>query len=186
LPNKTAVVGVGNLLMGDEGIGVRVIQALEQEPLPKGVALFDGGTAFHALTGELAAFKKWIIVDAVNGGGPPGEIYRVAWEQILQGINARGSVHDLAVSLHDLGVVETLMLERFVDQVSPHPRFSDVSEIVIVGIEPESVALSLELSPTVRAKLPLLLQAVRDELGRTSGPRPGRQRVHSLNEEEPS
>jgi hydrogenase maturation protease len=186
LCNKTAVVGVGNLLMGDEGVGVRVIQALGQEPLPKGVALFDGGTAFHALTVELAVFEKWIIVDAVTGGGPPGEIYRLAWEQVLQGIKSRGSVQDLAVSLHDLGVVETLMLERFVDQVSPQPRFSEVSEIVILGIEPERIELSLELSPIVESKLPLLLQAVRDELERAPRPFLGRQCVHTLNEEEPS
>jgi hydrogenase maturation protease len=192
-PYKTAVVGVGNILMGDEGIGVRIVQALEQEPLPEGAALFDGGTAFHELIGELAVFQKWIIVDAVNGGEPPGAIYRLELQEILDGIRQNagssdpGSVQNLGpVSLHDIGVIEALMLERFVDSYSSRPRFLDVTEVVILGIEPESVELSLELSPTLERLLPLLLQAVRDELLRTPSPPPGRQGVHPLCKEEPT
>lgn len=178
-PRKTAVVGVGNLLMGDDGIGVRVIQALEREPLPRDVALFDGGTAFHALTGELASYQKWIIVDAVNGGGLPGEIYRLEWEQDLKGAQPFGPV-----SLHDLGVIEALMLERLTDRAAPTPRFSDVSEVVIVGVEPERVELSLELSPTLESQLPRLLQTVRRELERPADRPVSREGVYACNEEE--
>jgi hydrogenase maturation protease len=175
-----AVVGVGNLLMGDEGVGVRVVQALEQEPLPKGVALFDAGTAFQALTGELALFEKWIIVDAVNGGGQPGELYRLAWEEVREGVQGR------SMSLHDLGVVEAVLLERLVDRASPNPRSIDVPEVIVLGIEPERIELSLELSATVERRLPELLRVVWSELERAPGQLPNRADVHNCNEEEPS
>jgi hydrogenase maturation protease len=185
--HKTAVVGVGNLLMGDEGVGIRVIQALEQQPLSRDVALFDGGTALQALIGELAHYNRWIIVDAVNGGGLPGEIYRLEWDDLLAG-TARGKTRlgCIPLSLHDLGVIETLMLERIADRASPTPRLPDATEIVILGIEPEKVELSLELSQTLERQLPLLLQAVRDELGRAPDSSWGKPDVHAHNEEEPS
>jgi hydrogenase maturation protease len=186
-PYKTAIVGAGNLLMADEGIGVRVVQALDRELLPNGVALFDAGTAFQALIGELAGFDKWIIVDAVNGGGRPGEIYRLEWAQLLEGFRGCGSIQDHSpVSLHDLGVIETLMLERLVDRAFPASRFSRATEVVVLGIEPERIELSLELSPTVECQLPALLEAVRDELERTQNPSPRREGVSFCNEEERS
>jgi hydrogenase maturation protease len=171
--SKTAIVGVGNILMGDEGIGIRVIQALERAPLPENVTLVDGGTAFQALTAELAVFDKLIIVDAVNGGAAPGTIYVYQLEEILEGRRqarksaSRGSngSADMA-SLHDIGVVEALMLERLVGASRNAPSVAD-GEVVIVGIEPARVELSVELSPLLEAKLPELLQTVLRELERT-------------------
>ena len=111
--SKTAVIGVGNILMGDEGIGVRAIQALEHESLPKDVTLIDGGTAFPALAGDLTDYSKLIIVDAVNGGASPGTIYRFQLEEILKGQSQTQSEPSTPsrntgagiLSLHDLGVI---------------------------------------------------------------------------------
>jgi hydrogenase maturation protease len=175
-----AVVGVGNLVMGDEGIGVRVIQALEQEPLPQGVATFDAGTAFQALIGALAPFAKWIIVDAVKGGGRPGDIYRLGWEDAVEGVRGR------PLSLHDLGVIEALLLEQLVDRASPHPGFVEPREVVFLGMEPGRIALSLELSPRVEQRLPELIRVVRDEVGWAPRMLPSQESVHNCNEEEPS
>jgi hydrogenase maturation protease len=169
--SKTAIVGVGNILMGDEGIGVRAIQALEHSALPENVTLIDGGTAFPTLAGELTDFDKLIIVDAVNGGASPGTIYRFQIEELLEGQRpptasvADGDADTGPISLHDLGIVETLILERFHQDV----RRTRHNEVVIVGIEPESVALSIELSPTLEARLPQLVQAVLGEIAQTSG-----------------
>jgi hydrogenase maturation protease len=187
----TAVVGVGNILMGDEGVGVRVVQALEKGPLPEGVVLFDGGTAFQALMGELARFSKLVIVDAVDGGEPPGTIYRLGLDQILPGTGANGSSPERGpmrylgpLSLHDLGVIEALMLERLAHHVSPTPRVSDETQIVVIGIQPARIEPSMELSAPLVRHLPALLQAVRDELGER--PRQGaRPSWHTLKEEEP-
>ena len=84
---RIAVVGVGNILMGDEGIGVKVVEELRKERLPEGVELFDGGTAFHVLVDDLIDFDKLIIVDAVLGGESPGTIYRFEFGELEEMIS---------------------------------------------------------------------------------------------------
>jgi len=101
------------------------------------------------LMGQLSEFDKLVIVDAVKGGGPPGTIYRLALDEIE-------SDPSRILSLHDLGVLETLRIERLIGDVP--------EEVVIVGIEPERVEPSLELSPVLREKLPELIRAVLEEL----------------------
>ena len=149
---RTAVIGVGNVLMGDEGIGVRVVEALGQRGLPPGVELLDGGTAFHALTGELTEFDKLVIVDAVKGGGTPGTVYRFGLEELEK----CETVVMAALSLHEVGVLETLKLERLVGQIP--------DEIVFIGVEPQRIEPSTKLSPVLQKKLPLAVQAVLEEL----------------------
>jgi hydrogenase maturation protease len=164
--SRTAVVGIGNILMGDEGIGVKAVWALERQSLAAGIELFDGGTAFQALTGQLVGFDKLIIVDAVHGGEPPGTIYRLGLEDVLE--NKRqtqaqpGSLSPL--SLHDVGVIEALMMERLAATVSPGHVTSDRQSTVIIGIEPAKIELSMELSPTLQHRLPAVVQTVLEEL----------------------
>ena len=140
---------MGNILMGDEGIGVKAIEQLQGRDLPVQVELFDGGTAFHTLVGELGSFDKLIIVDAVKGGKPSGTVYRSALGEVE---GTRGTT----LSLHDIGVVETLMLERLVHRIP--------EDIVFIGVEPERIELSTELSPALRRKLPELVQTVLEEI----------------------
>jgi hydrogenase maturation protease len=177
---KTAVVGVGNVLMGDDGIGVQVVWALERQTLPDGIELFDGGTVFQALAGQLTGFHKLIIVDAVHGGDPPGTIYRFTLEEIL-GKKRRtqappGSLG--ALSLHDVGVIEALMLERLAESTSPGRALSlskggsaaDLRSTVIIGIEPAKVELSMKLSPTLRQRFPVLVQTILEECAEEEEP----------------
>ena len=146
---RIAVIGVGNILMGDEGVGVRAVEELGRLKLPEGVQLIDAGTAIHSLMGRLSEFDKLVIIDAVKGGRPPGTIYRLALDEIE-------SDPSRILSLHDLGVLETLRIERLIGDVP--------EEVVIVGIEPERVEPSLELSPVLRERLPELIRAVLEEL----------------------
>jgi hydrogenase maturation protease len=157
---------VGNILMGDEGIGVRAIEALEDQALPKGTALYDAGTAFYALTGELADFDKLVIVDACHGGCPPGTIYRLPLDEILEGGQV-GASRNGSLSLHDVGVIEALMLERLTERTSSARRSTNGlsnAEVVIVGVEPARVELSMELSPAMQERLPNLVQTILGEL----------------------
>lgn len=147
---RIAVVGIGNILMGDEGVGVKVVEELRREKLPEGVELFDAGTAFHALIGELVEFDKLVIVDAVKGGEPPGTIYRFELEEIENKGTGPG------LSLHEVGVMETLILERLVHRIP--------ERIVFIGIEPMRIELSVELSPVLKGKLPELVRLVLEEL----------------------
>ena len=158
-------MGIGNILMADEGIGVKVVWALECHSLAPGIELFDGGTAFQALTGQLLGFDKLIIVDAVRGGGTPGTIYRLGLDEILENKRqSKAQPGSLPLSLHDVGVLEALMLERLAEQVSPDPVKSDRQSTVIIGIEPATIEPSMELSPTLQHRFPAVVQTVLEEL----------------------
>jgi hydrogenase maturation protease len=151
--------------MGDEGIGVKVVWTLEHQSLAPGIELFDGGTAFQALTGQLVSFDKLIIVDAVRGGEPPGTIYRLGLEEIME--NKRQTTaqpRSWPLSLHDVSVIEALMLERLAEKASPGHVASDWQSTVIIGIEPAKIEPSMELSPTLQHRLPAVVQTVLEEL----------------------
>jgi hydrogenase maturation protease len=171
---KTAVVGVGNLLMADDGIGVRAIWALKRQSLPDGIELLDGGTAFPTLAGQLAGFQKLIIVDAVRAGAPPGTILKFGLEEILRMDCIRHAKRQIkapsrspgALSLHDVGVIEALMLERLAFHTSPGRAADAWNSVLFIGIEPDKVELSMELSPTLKERLPVLVQTILEECTR--------------------
>jgi len=73
---KTLVLGLGNVLMGDEGIGVHIVQALEKRTLPAGVECLDGGTGGFVLLEPLQNAGRVILIDAAADGNPPGTVSR--------------------------------------------------------------------------------------------------------------
>jgi len=151
MKKRVAVVGVGNILMGDEGAGVAVIGELASKTDPDVVELIDAGTAFLAVVQDLKDYEKIIIVDTARGGGPPGTVYRFGINDI------RGE--ETFISLHDIGVVDSLKLERLVGMVP--------EDIVFFGIEPERVELSMELSPAVKEKLEYAADRILEEIEQT-------------------
>jgi hydrogenase maturation protease len=74
--NKTLVLGLGNVIMGDEGVGVHVVRALEQHPLPANVECLDGGTGGFTLLEPLQEAGRIILIDAAADGNPPGTVTR--------------------------------------------------------------------------------------------------------------
>lgn len=146
---KRVVLGIGNLLMRDDGIGVHAIRALDGR-LPKDVELVDGGTAGCDLLPYMTGAEKIIIIDALQGGGPPGAVYRLTpqdcEEQSLGG----------TISLHDLGIMVVLHdLELLEGQMPP---------VVIIGVEPKEIDWGMELTPEVEKSLPRVLELVEREL----------------------
>jgi hydrogenase maturation protease len=147
---RIVIVGVGNVLLKDEGIGVHVVRALQEMSLasPGGdVEVVDGGTSPGALDRAEGA-DKLIIVDAARGGGEPGTIYRFAPDEV-------SGEPKLLTSLHDLGLLDSL---RMMESVGDPPR-----ETVIIGVEPAEVDWGLELTPTLRGKLPDVVRRVVEE-----------------------
>jgi hydrogenase maturation protease len=138
--------------MGDEGIGVRVVEALRERALPAEVEIFDGGTAFYALTGVLADFDRLVIVDAVEGGGVPGTVYRFG----LGALEGCETAAMPALSLHDMSVIQALKLEQLVGRIP--------EEVVFVGVEPCRMEPSTELSPLLEEKLPTVVRAVLEQV----------------------
>jgi len=141
---RTVVVGVGNTLMRDDGIGVCIARALMDAELPKGVEAIDAGTSADAAY-ALASADRVLILDAARLGGPPGTVYRLtAEEAALTGDGVR--------SCHDMGLVQTLRT------VSAGPV------VEVLGIEPKEIEWGIGLSAEVEASVPHILQIVLQEL----------------------
>ena len=150
-PCPTLVLGLGNVLLRDEGVGVRVVEAMGQVELPSDVELFDGATAGFDLIEVLADRQRVIVVDAVDGPGEPGTVLRLGPEDLVPR-DGRG------LSLHEVGLLEALAL---VEQLSTAPR-----EVVIYGVQPEQVTWGLSLSPRIARLVPKVVELVLAELGR--------------------
>jgi len=140
------VLGIGNVLLRDEGIGCHVVHALEGIPLPD-VKIIDGGTCPDVLQ-LLEDADKLVIVDAVKGGGTPGQIYRFHLEDITL-------EQKPFLSLHDMGLVDNLMLMQL---------WHSIGETIIIGVEPKELEWGLELSPELREKMPQIIDAILSEL----------------------
>ena len=141
-PPRILIAGLGNYLLGDDGIGVHAVRALQQTP-PPGAVLAEVGTAVLDALHLLEWADKILAIDAMQAGGTPGTIYAFGAE------DAAGP--GMQVSLHELNLLAAL---RFLPrQAKP--------EILIVGIEPETIDYGLDLSPAVAAALPELTQEVR-------------------------
>jgi len=140
------VLGIGNILLKDEGVGCHVVHALEGIPLPE-VKIIDGGTCPDVLQ-LLEDADKLVIVDAVKGGGTPGQIYRFHLEDITL-------EQKPFLSLHDMGLVDNLMLMQL---------WRNIGEAVIIGVEPREINWGLELSPELREKMPQIIDAILSEL----------------------
>jgi len=144
------VVGIGNVLLRDEGIGCHVVHALEEIPLPD-VKIIDGGTCPDVLQ-LFEDTDKLVIVDAVKGGGTPGQIYRFHPEDITL-------EQKPLLSLHDMSLVDSLKLMQL---------WHNIDEAVIIGVEPGEIGWGLELSPELQEKMPQIIDAILAELNNTS------------------
>jgi hydrogenase maturation protease len=145
------VLGVGNILLGDEGLGVRVTEYIKDHfCLPPEVSVMDGGTGGLSLLRLLRDYDSVIIVDAVASRSSPGALYRIPASELPK-------APPLMTTAHQLGVMDLLSLASL-DGYNP--------EVVIIGMEPLDISPGLELSPLVKLRLPLIAQMVREELRR--------------------
>ncbi len=149
------VLGVGNILLGDEGTGVRVIQRLEDHYVfSDNVELYDGGTQGLKLLEPICRAGFAIVVDIVRAGGAPGSIYRIAESDLSKKIPYKSS-------LHELNIVETLI---YAEELGNKP------ETVVIGIEPgEWTSWSTELTEPVRNRMEDFIAAVLEEISKAGG-----------------
>ena len=149
------LLGVGNLLYGDEGIGVHAFRLLEAGyEFSPNVRLVDGGTAGQYLMPTLSEAKQVIVMDAVRAGGEPGTIYRLENEDLRKSVGFWDSQHD--VSLEDILVQCELIGSK--------------PEVVVIGMEPlDMLTLQMELTPLVQEKMPKFIGHVLDELRALGG-----------------
>ena len=147
---QVLILGLGNPLLGDEGIGVQVVEELKGLELPGGVTVVEGGTAGPGLIGLMEGYRRVIIVDAADMGHPPGRVVRFTpWE-------AQFKTAEAPLSLHQIGLGEVLALAEALE-VAP-------AELVIIGIQPGRVEVGVGLSPEVEEAIPQIIRLILDEL----------------------
>lgn len=150
------VLGLGNVLLSDEGVGVRVVEALDaSHTLPDEVDVLDGGTSGMELLDMVADRDCLIVADAVNAEGPAGRVIRLEDEDIRMLFETRFSPHQLGLS----DLLATLRL------IGHAPR-----RVVVIGVVPENLALGLELSPAAAGGRDIAVTMIVDELARLGAP----------------
>ena len=144
------VLGVGNILLSDEGLGVRAVEEFKKRYVyPQNVNVLDGGTLGIDLMYFIEGSEKLLIVDAVFGGNKPGTFYRIENENVKKYFKSK-------VSMHELGIQEVLALLELTGK--------PVEEIVVLGLEPKSLEVSTSLTPEIEEKIPLLVREIANQL----------------------
>ncbi len=150
--DKILVLGLGNILLSDEGVGIHAIRLLrERYQFPQEVEILDGGTLALDLLPYVEEADRLLIVDAIQMGAPPGTLVRLEGEQIP-------AMLSLKYSPHQIGLGDVLALAKL--------RGRCPSEIVLWGVQVASLEAGLELSPAVAAKLETLILNILGELKR--------------------
>ncbi len=146
------LVGIGNILMGDDGIGVRVVHEIDNRfRLPEGVEVLDGGTSGLELLSYFSGRENVIIVDAVRSGLPPGTVVRIEGEDVPARFMTK-------ISPHQLGLSDVLAAATIAGKLP--------AKMVLFGIEPKRVELGLDISEEVGKNIGKLIDAVMQELER--------------------
>ena len=143
------ILGIGNLLLKDEGIGVHVVRRLKDVTLPDNVEVLDGGTAGLELVDFIENRKKVIVIDAVKTGDRPGTIYRLTEKNLNMKPKAIMSFHEIDF-LHALYLSEVLG--------------NKPEETIVIGIEPKDMTDGTELSPEIEERIPRIIEVVMEEL----------------------
>ncbi len=148
------MIGVGNPLAGDDGVGIAVIGQLDKEGVPPGVEVIDGGTGGLTLLTLMAGARAVLLVDALAMGRAPGTVAGFGYEEGVFRADGAG------LSLHQAGLGEVLALAA---------ELGELPELFIVGVQPECLELGHGFSPPVAAALPQAVAAVRKWLAQFAG-----------------
>ncbi len=141
---KTVILGVGNILRSDEGVGVHIVKELERFTVNGSrFTVIDGGTLGIDLIPFIENADKLIIVDAVKDGGKPGTVYKFRREDIH---DTRYTIHDTRYSLHQINLIDTLNIMEIQNKL---PK-----ETVIIGVEPKNLGWGEELSEEIKKRIP--------------------------------
>jgi hydrogenase maturation protease len=151
-PRRIVILGVGNLLLSDEGVGVHVAHELMRTELPPGVSVVEGGTDGFRLLNVITEADRLIVIDAVKGGASPGSLYRFDVGEV------RNVPSGFRTSVHQVGILEVIDLSGLIGK-TPHTT--------VIGVEPKSLEMGMDLSPEVREKIPRIIEIVLDEVNRS-------------------
>jgi len=143
------VLGIGNTMLKDEGIGVRVAEKMMEMSLPPEVEVMDGGIKGLDLLYYIEGRKKVIVVDAVKAGAPPGTLFRFTDNDIAAKKGVMRSAHGIDFS-------DVIAVARFTG--------TKPDEVIFLGVEPYDLSVSMELSPKIEEIIPILINLVMKEI----------------------
>ncbi len=147
---RTVVLGIGNTILSDEGVGVRAAEALQAAfELPEDVEVIDGGTAGMELLGPLSDVDLLVVLDAVKKGQPPGTLVKLAGDEVPVFFRAK-------LSPHQISICDVLASLEF---IGDRPK-----DMVLIGVEPDSLELGLEMTPAIAARIPQMVDMAVAEL----------------------
>lgn len=144
--NSIVVLGVGNILLTDEGLGVHVVEDLKANyAFTPQISLIDGGTMGMELLTYMRGMKKILLIDAVNSGEAPGTIYEFPHRELEQYFTDH-------ISVHEVGMQDILRIRAI--QENP------LEDAIVIGVEPESLDVGFEPSAPVQKALPEVKERV--------------------------
>jgi hydrogenase maturation protease len=155
IQRRVMVLGIGNPLRGDDGIGPRLVEELAQRGLPEGVTALDVGMGGLDLLRVLEGWERAVIVDAADVGREPGQIVRFSPDRVRLDLAAD------SFSLHHAGLGEVIALADALGQPLP--------KMIIFGVQPNEFGWREGLSPAVEATLPALVDAVIEAIEEIKG-----------------
>ncbi|MDR3435181.1 HyaD/HybD family hydrogenase maturation endopeptidase [Telmatospirillum sp.] len=147
---RVVVLGIGNVLMSDEGIGVHAVDALQKRfALHDDVEVIDGGTTGMELLPDLEGAQYLVVIDAVRVGKPAGSVVRLEGDEVPAFFKTK-------LSPHQVGLSDVLAALRFSGGAPDH--------VILIGVQPASLDMGMDLSPTVAARMDEVLDLVTTEL----------------------
>jgi len=150
LPAPVLVLGMGNILLEDEGLGIHALRLLQQRyELPSEVEFLDGGTSGMALIEQISGRRHLLVLDAVQTGDPPGTLVNMSDQDVPVYFGLR-------VTPHQLGLSDVLASLKLTEE--------QPDEVTVLGLVPRSLEMSLDLSEQIGSRLEDLVEAVVEEL----------------------
>ena len=138
---ENTVLGIGNIILSDEGFGVRVVEYLEKNfTFPDNVNLIDGGTLGVELTHFITGTKRLLIIDSINGGCEAGKIFHLRGDEIKTHFAQK-------ISAHEVGIQDVLTMLELSDKKIPH--------VELIGAQPYSLEAGTELTAQMSKLVPV-------------------------------
>jgi hydrogenase maturation protease len=155
---RVLVLGLGNILLKDEGIGVHIASWLQKQNLPGNVEVIDGGTAALDILLPRKEPYKLVLIDAMKAGKEPGTVYKTRFK--ADAIDTMTEIfsqkQQSRISLHQVGLIDALLLA---EKTSCAPK-----EITIIGVEPKEIDQGLEPTDELKQRIPEIINTVLEEI----------------------
>lgn len=144
----TVILGIGNILLRDDGVGVHIVKKLQDEKLPTSIEIIDVGTSTLDTLTYFLEYENVIAIDSLKAGFEPGTIYKIKPEDIKNYKKENLSIHD----------VQILDVVKIANMYNKYPN------VTIFGIEPKEITFDTEMTDCMKMKVPHVIKLIKKEL----------------------